>query len=231
MRTILFDFASPCNLNINYQFSAINYFYFAIDNNRTFIYFRIVRNKDGKKEKAIFDAAIGLITANGFADTSMSKIAKAADVSPATIYVYFENKEDMLNKTYTHVKREMAAALAKGLKSELTVAEAFKVIWNNFYRYAVKNAVKFSFTEQFANSPIVDRVRKEEGMSYFLPLFEWFERGKREKVFKNVSHEIFSAFAFAPLIGLVKQHFCGEIKLDDKTLKTAYDITWAAVTR
>ena len=191
----------------------------------------IVRNKDEKKEKAIFDAAIGLITANGFADTSMSKIAKTADVSPATIYVYFENKEDMLNKTYSHVKREMATALAKGLKPELSVEEAFKIIWNNFYKYTVNNSVKFSFTEQFANSPIVDRIRREEGMSYFLPLFEWFERGKREKVFKNLSVEIFAAFAFAPLIGLVKQHFCGDVVLDNKMLKTVYEITWTAVTR
>ena len=190
-----------------------------------------MRNKDEKKEKAIYDAAISLITANGFADTSMSKIAKAADVSPATIYVYFENKEDMLNKTYTHVKREMGNALAKDLKPELSVEQAFKVIWNNFYQYAVKNSVKFAFTEQFANSPIVDKVRKEEGMSYFLPLFEWFERGKKEKIFKNLSLEIFMAVGFAPLIGLVKQHFCGDVVLDTKTLKTVYDITWNAVTR
>ena len=190
-----------------------------------------MRIKDERKEQAIFGAAISLITANGFADTSMSKIAKAADVSPATIYIYFENKEDMLNKTYTHVKREIAAAIGKGLQPTLTVEEAFKVIWNNFYKYAVKNAVKFSFTEQFANSPLVDRVHKEEAMSYFQTLFEWFERGKREKVFKDVPPEIFTAFAFAPLIGLVKQHFCGEVVLDTKLLKTVYEITWKAVTR
>jgi TetR/AcrR family transcriptional repressor of multidrug resistance operon len=105
------------------------------------------------------------------------------------------------------------------------------VIWNNFYKYAVKNSVKFSFTEQFANSPLVDRVRKEEGMSYFQSLFEWFERGKREKVFKDMPKEIFSAFAFAPLIGLVKQHFCGEVVLDARVLKTVYEITWKAVTK
>jgi len=190
-----------------------------------------MRVKDEKKEQAIFDAAITLITTNGLADTSMSKIAKVADVSAATIYIYFEDKEDMLNKTYTHVKREIAAAPGKGLQPKLTVEEAFKVIWNNFYKYAVKNSVKFSFTEQFANSPLVDRVHKEEGMSYFQTLFEWFERGKREKVFKDVPVEIFTAFAFAPLIGLVKQHFCGEVVLDNKLLKAVYEITWKAVAR
>jgi len=190
-----------------------------------------VRVKDSNKEQAIYDAAISLITANGFADTSMSKIAKAADVSPATIYVYFENKEDMLNKTYAHVKGEMAAALMKGLKSELSVAEAFKVIWNNFHKYAITNQVRFSFTEQFANSPLVDKVRKEEGMEFFLPLFAWFERGRREKIFKDIPAELFTAFAFAPLVALTKQHFCGDVILDEKLLKKAFAISWDSVTR
>jgi AcrR family transcriptional regulator len=190
-----------------------------------------VRVKDDRKETAIFDAAIRLITANGFADTSMSKIAKAAGVSPATIYVYFENKEDMLNRTYTRVKSEMAAALMKGLKPDHSVAEAFKVIWHNFYRYAVANQVRFSFTEQFANSPLVDKVRKQEGMESFLPLFEWFERGVKEKVFKDVPAGLFTAFAFAPLIALTKQHFCGDIKLDEKLLKKAYAMSWESVAR
>jgi len=190
-----------------------------------------VRVKDEKKEQAIFDAAIRLITANGFADTSMSKIAKAAKVSAATIYVYFENKEDMLNKTYSHVKREMGIALAKGLRPELSVAEAFKMIWHNFYEYALSNSTRFSFTEQFANSPLVDKVRKEVGMTYFQQLWEWFERGRREKIFKDIPAEIFGAFAFSPLISLTKQHFCGEIKLDQKTLKRVYEISWESVTR
>lgn len=196
-----------------------------------FIYFRIVRVKDDKKEMAIFDAAIRLITANGFADTSMSKIAKAAGVSAATIYVYFENKEDMLNKTYAHVKSEMAAALMKELKPEISVAEAFKVIWHNFYSYAVTNQIRFSFSEQFANSPLVDNMRKQEGMKSFLPLFEWFERGVKEKIFKDIPAELFVAFAFAPLIALTKQHFCGDIRLDEKLLKKAYSMSWESVAR
>lgn len=203
----------------------------ALDNNRTFIYFRIVRVKDDKKEKAIFDAAIRLITANGFADTSMSKIAKEAGVSPATIYVYFENKEDLLNKTYTHVKGEMAAALLKGLRPDLSVEDAFKVIWFNFHKYALTNQVRFSFTEQFANSPLVDKMRKVRGMESFLPLFSWFERGVKEKIFKDIPAELFATFAFAPLVALAKQHFCGDIRLDEKLLKIAYEMSWRSVTR
>jgi AcrR family transcriptional regulator len=189
----------------------------------------IVRHKDDNKHQAICDAAIELITRNGFADTSMSKIAKAANVSPATIYVYFENKEELLRKLYLFVKREMSAELLRGIKPNLSTEEAFKILWNNFYNFASRNPVRFAFTEQFANSPLVDGCR-EESMNYFQPLLAVFERGKAEKVFKDISLEIFVAFTFAPLTGLVKSHFGGEIVLDEKVLATAYEIAWDAVT-
>ena len=194
-----------------------------------FVYFRIMRHKDDNKHQAICDAAIELITTNGFADTSMSKIAKAANVSPATIYIYFENKEDLLNKIYLSAKQEMSTELLKGVDPNMTIEEAFKILWTNFYQYATGNQVRFAFTEQFANSPMVDRC-KEESMVYFKPMLELFERGKNEKIFKDISLEIFIAFTFASLIGLIKEHVSGQIVLDEKMLETTCKIAWDAVT-
>jgi AcrR family transcriptional regulator len=189
----------------------------------------IVRHKDDNKNRAICDAAIELITKNGLADTSMSKIAKAAGVSPATIYVYFENKEDLLNKLYLFVKREMSTELLRGVKPEQSTEEAFKIIWHNFYNFAVENPVRFAFTEQFANSPMVANCRMES-MDFFKPLIDLFEGGKRAKIFKDVSLEIFHAFTFSPLMGLIKEHLSGQIVLDQKALAIAYEIAWDAVT-
>ena len=50
------------------------------------------------KKKALVKATIELVNNNGFHATPMSKIAKMANVSPATIYLYFENKQDLLNQ-------------------------------------------------------------------------------------------------------------------------------------
>ena len=86
-----------------------------------------MRHKDDNKREAIRNAAIELITTIGFADTSMSKIAKAANVSPATIYVYFENKEDLLNQIYLMVKREISEAMLAGYDDGLPVEDGFKL--------------------------------------------------------------------------------------------------------
>ncbi|MEZ5428741.1 MAG: TetR/AcrR family transcriptional regulator [Pyrinomonadaceae bacterium] len=198
-------------------------------NERSFI-LDIVRYKDDKKHRAICDAAIGLITANGFADTSISKIAKAAGVSPATIYVYFENKEDLLNQLYLMIKEEKSIEMLRNLNGNLSIKEAFEKVLRNFYDYALRQPVHFSFGEQFANSPLVGRISKDQGMSFYQPLFDLFERGKRERIFKDIPLEIFSAFTFSPLMGLIKEHFSGEFTLDKKALETALEIAWDAVT-
>ena len=36
----------------------------------------------------------------GFNGFSMQKLAKAANVSPATIYIYFKDKEDLIQQLY-----------------------------------------------------------------------------------------------------------------------------------
>lgn len=48
------------------------------------------------KYKQIIDAAVEVIAENGFHASQVSKIAKKAGVADGTIYLYFQNKEDIL---------------------------------------------------------------------------------------------------------------------------------------
>jgi AcrR family transcriptional regulator len=189
-----------------------------------------MRHKDDSKRVAIGNAAIELITTIGFADTSMSKIAKVANVSPATIYVYFENKEDLLNQIYLMVKRETSEAMLAGFDDSLSVEDAFRLIWENFVQHMLAQPTRFAFSEQFANSPLVNRVSREAGSGYYQSVFSLFERGKLEGIFKNISLDLFAAFYYAPLLHLVKRHHNGDLVLTKEILQTVYEITWDAVT-
>ena len=53
------------------------------------------------KKNAVLGATLTLVNEGGFKSASMSKIAKMAYVSPATIYLYFENKQDLINQNKT----------------------------------------------------------------------------------------------------------------------------------
>lgn len=52
--------------------------------------------KNKPKYKQILDAAVEVIAENGYHNSQVSKIAKVAGVADGTIYLYFDNKEDIL---------------------------------------------------------------------------------------------------------------------------------------
>ncbi|PTX59318.1 TetR family transcriptional regulator [Melghirimyces profundicolus] len=52
--------------------------------------------RTGEKYEAIIDAAIRVIAQYGYHQAQVSKIAREANVADGTIYLYFENKDDVL---------------------------------------------------------------------------------------------------------------------------------------
>src|ERR1700760_2009762 len=81
-----------------------------LENKQTFVYFRTVRIKDLKKEKVIREKAMAMIVEHGFDGLSLHKLARAAGVSAATIYIYFQDREDLILKIYEEVSSRMFEA-------------------------------------------------------------------------------------------------------------------------
>jgi TetR/AcrR family fatty acid metabolism transcriptional regulator len=59
-----------------------------------------MRIKEGNKEKDIIEAAIKVFAEKGYFKSKISKIADVAGVATGSVYVYFENKEDILLKIF-----------------------------------------------------------------------------------------------------------------------------------
>ena len=59
--------------------------------------------KKSEKKRRIEAAAIQVMAQNGYHRTTVSQIARAAGVADGTIYLYFENKDDLLLKTIDEI--------------------------------------------------------------------------------------------------------------------------------
>lgn len=130
-----------------------------------FVYYRIIainngkiigdgmRKKDDEKQNSIKKAVVQLILEEGFHGTSVSKIAKAAGVSPATVYIYYENKEEMLRDIYQEYAEEGFDFLLQQLMPKMTGEQLIDVLIRAYYRYIIENEEIFHFVDQFSTCP------------------------------------------------------------------------------
>ncbi|NUN12779.1 MAG: TetR/AcrR family transcriptional regulator [Myxococcales bacterium] len=75
------------------------------------------------KRERILEAAIAVFAEKGFAQTKVSEIAKVAGVADGTIYLYFENKDDLLIKAYEASMDRILESLARLLAETESTAE------------------------------------------------------------------------------------------------------------
>lgn len=72
--------------------------------------------RTGEKYHAIIEAAIKVIAENGYHNSQVSKIAKEAGVADGTIYLYFDNKEDVLVSLFREIMGEFTGSARQELK-------------------------------------------------------------------------------------------------------------------
>ena len=193
------------------------------------VYFTAMRTKDDEKEAALFEATVKLVNEIGFASSSVSKIAREAGVSPATIYVYYKNKEDLLVSTYIDIKLDLSKALLRDFNDRLPIRDILRNVWFNMFEYISKNLEYYKFVEQFSNSPYSSLVNREEVEQYFVPLIKVLQTGIDQKIVKNVSFDILTAFMYVPITVLANPVKFPDFELSEENIETAFTLAWDAV--
>ena len=110
-----------------------------------------MRVRDLKKEEAIRNKALELIAREGFDGLSMHKLARAAGVSPATIYIYYKNREHLLNMLYNHAQLKFTEISLKNFDPELSLEKGLWLQWKNRLKFITDYPVYYKFLEQFRN--------------------------------------------------------------------------------
>ncbi len=112
-----------------------------------------MRKRDDEKAKSIKEAVIKLILQEGFHGTSISKIAKEAGVSPATVYVYFDNKEIMLKDIYHEYSEEIFDYVLRKVHQGMAGKQLIEILVRSYYTYIQEHREIFNFVEQFSSCP------------------------------------------------------------------------------
>ncbi|MBS4176105.1 TetR/AcrR family transcriptional regulator [Lederbergia citrea] len=90
------------------------------------------RNKP--KYKQIIDAAVVVIAENGYHQAQVSKIAKQAGVADGTIYLYFQNKEDILISVFREKMGLFVEKIEEVIAGKDAAAEKLLVMIENHFK-------------------------------------------------------------------------------------------------
>lgn len=187
------------------------------------------KEKVKDKKSALLNATLSLVNNHGFHNAPMSKIAKLAGVAPATIYLYFENKQDLMNTLYLEVKASLSKCALKGYKEDMPVKKGFEIIWYNVANYKLNRIDEAAFLSQCDNIPMIDEEIRKEGLKHLQPLLDLWERGKNEGVIKNISNFILYAYAIYPLSFLLAMQERNLCIVNKEELSEVFQAAWNAI--
>lgn len=156
-----------------------------------------MRKKDDEKIKSIKEAVIKLILEEGFHGTSISKIAKEAGVSPATVYIYFDNKEIMLQDIYREYSEEIFNYIFGRVNQRMDGPRLIEILVRSYYNYIQEHKEIFNFVEQFSNCPsLVSGCSEIKGIC---SINNFIAEMKKRQIIKDYNNENLLAFIFFPV--------------------------------
>ena len=75
------------------------------------------KKKNSDKHRRIIEAALKVFAKNGFYNSKVSEIARAANVADGTIYLYFQNKDDILISLFEEEMGNILDKMRQGLQT------------------------------------------------------------------------------------------------------------------
>jgi len=116
-----------------------------------------MRKKDDEKRNNIKKAVVDIILEQGMNGASISRIAQTAGVSPATVYIYYENKDEMLRDIYNEYAEDIFSHLLHHLNSKMSGEQFIDNLIREYYDYITTNEEIYHFVEQFDFCPALKK--------------------------------------------------------------------------
>ena len=156
-----------------------------------------MRTRDENKQQRIKEAMVRLILREGIDGTSVSKIAKEAGVSPATIYVYYNSKEEMMAEVFREYSNAPYRYLMERLSPDMDGSTLIDTIIRGCYSFSREHEEIFSFVEQCSRCPTLSEQVSEEECC--CDVFDLIHAYQTKGVLRPCSDWNLGAVLFAPV--------------------------------
>ncbi len=207
-------------------------------NEYSFIFARTLnsmRVRDLNKVELVKQKAIELLVKDGFEGFTMNKLAKACKLSVATLYIYYEDKDDLILKIGIEEVQRMGAIMLEDFDPELPFADGLRQQWKNRARCMIENPLSAQMIEQLRNSTYQDKMFETFKKIFGFPLGKFMQNAVDRGEINAMPLEVYWCVAFAPLYSLIRFHNDGQslagsaFVLTDKMIWDTFELVLKAL--
>jgi len=192
-----------------------------------------IRNAD--KEQLVKQKAIELLVKDGFENFTVNKLAKACGISVATLYIYYQHKDDLIIKIGKEEHKKMSDAILSNFDPESSFEEGMKQQWKARAKYFLENRFMMYLFDQFKHSSYQEKIFAGEENDFKTKMGLFVTNAVRRGEVNPMPVEVFWSIAFAPLYTLLRFHHDGTsiggkpFELNDESLLKTLELVIKAL--
>jgi TetR/AcrR family transcriptional repressor of multidrug resistance operon len=168
-----------------------------------------MRTQDEQKKALVKEKALELLVKYGFEGFSMQKLAREAKISPATLYIYYTDKEDLIKTLGVDLGNRFAETTLAGFDAKMSLREGLKKQWQNRTRYLLENPMEANAWEVIRHSPVGLEVANLITRQIGPVMGEFTHNAIRNKELIEMPLEVYWSITYGPLYTLLKFHLDG----------------------
>lgn len=188
-------------------------------------------NQEAKREQ-ILQATLVLLAQRGFHGFSIKQLASEAGVAAGTVYLYFKDKQDLIEQLHMEIIRAVANAAFKGWNAEAPAVVRFRLLCRNLWDYCKQYPDTLLCKGQFDQlPPDVLRSQYADAQAIFKPVKELFEEGRHSGDLVDLPDDVLLCISVDTFWQLARKHHLGMVLVDETLLEQVIDATWRGITR
>jgi AcrR family transcriptional regulator len=189
----------------------------------------MARPKDESKIDAIYEATLRLVLETGFNGLKMADVAREAKLATGTLYIYFKNKEVLINELYYHLKKSKVTQMMSVYEPSDSFQVAFKKLWLNYFTISLNEPERMKFIEQFTHTSYLTKKTKQQGDLLLKPLEDLLAEGIKQGLIKKLPVALVLSQLMGPIIEIVKLHYEGSLKITPALKEELFGMAWASI--
>ncbi|MDN4165122.1 TetR/AcrR family transcriptional regulator [Cytophagales bacterium LB-30] len=182
--------------------------------------------KDDTKVLAIHQAAIQVVNNTGFTGLKMAEVAKKANIATGTLYIYYPNKEALIQDTFIATKKLIMGVLLNPAHKDATFFLTFKNMWMAYAQYCFAHTENMLFVEQFIYSGFIPETTIVQVDAWFMPLHDFLDEAKQNGLIKNIANDLLLAQMQGGIHEIVKIVKQKNLPFSPQTLEQCFSMAW-----